>query len=67
MMTMTMLMMCGLCNATAQFQQYEYVYEISSNAPPPREYEDVPAPVVKGGVVFVATGLDLGVDEVLTR
>jgi hypothetical protein len=53
---------CGLCNATAQYQQN--VYEISSNAPPPRECEDVPAPVVKGGVVFVATGLDLRVDEV---
>jgi hypothetical protein len=60
-----MLMRCGLGNVTAQYQQY--VYEISSNAPPPRECEDVPAPAVKGGVVFVATELDLGVDEVEAR
>jgi hypothetical protein len=44
-------------------QNEQYVYEISRNAPPPGEGEDVPAPVVKGGVVFVATELDLGVDE----
>jgi hypothetical protein len=42
----------------------QHVYEISRNAPPPGESENVPAPVVKGGVVFVATGLDPGVDEV---
>jgi hypothetical protein len=45
----------------------QYVYGISRNAPPPGECEDVPAPMEKGGVVFVATGLDLGVDEAETR
>jgi hypothetical protein len=42
-----------------------YVYEISSNAP--REGEDVTASVEESGVVFVATGLDTGVDDVWTR
>jgi hypothetical protein len=42
-----------------------YVYEISNNVP--RECEDVTASVAEGGVVFVATELDTGVDDMWTR
>jgi hypothetical protein len=55
-------MRCTLGNAATQYEQY--VYKISSNAPPPIDCEDVPASAVKGGVVLIATGSDIGVDEV---
>jgi hypothetical protein len=49
-------MRCKLGNAATQCERY--IYGISSNAP--RECDDV---VPEGGVVFVATGLDTGVDD----